>query len=92
MRGTTFTDVTFRGCDLRDVDASGARWTRVRFEDCRTGHLDVTGARLQDVDLTACELEAVSGVGDLRGAVVSEVQLALLAPLLAAHLGVRVAG
>lgn len=91
LREASLTDVTFTGCDLREVDVSGADLTRVRFVDCRIGHLDVTSARLSGVDLTGADFEAVSGVGSLRGARVSELQLVRLAPLLAEHLGLRVA-
>ncbi|WP_432564836.1 pentapeptide repeat-containing protein [Kineococcus sp. SYSU DK003] len=90
LRGAELTDVTFEDVDLRDVDAAGARLTRVQFTGCRLGHLDVHTATLSAVDLSGSELEGVSGVGDLRGAVVSQVQLTRLAPLFAAHLGVRV--
>lgn len=90
LREAELVDVVFTGVDLRDVDLSGARLTRVRFEDCRIGHLDVTAATLDGVDLSTSEFDAVSGVGNLRGAVVSEVQLVRLAPLLAGHLGLRV--
>lgn len=91
LRDATLTDVTFSGCDLREVDLSGATLTRVRFEDCRVGHLDVTSAHLSGVDLSGADLEAVSGVGSLRGARVSQVQLIRLAPSLAEHLGVDLA-
>ncbi|WP_049821285.1 pentapeptide repeat-containing protein [Kineococcus radiotolerans] len=90
LRGAQLHDVTFSGCDLREVDLSGAALTRVRFEDCRVGHLDVTSARLDGADLTGAAFEALSGVGSLRGARVSEVQLLQLAPQLAGHLGLRV--
>ncbi|WP_167581579.1 pentapeptide repeat-containing protein [Kineococcus rubinsiae] len=92
LRDTTFTDVVFAGCDLRELDAAGARWTRVRFEDCRIGHLDVHAATLTAVDLSAAELEGVAGVGGLRGARISDVQLLQLAPAFAEHLGVRTPG
>jgi uncharacterized protein YjbI with pentapeptide repeats len=89
LRDTDLTDVVFRDCDLRELDAAGARWTRVRFEDCRLGHLDVSGATLSAVDLSPSELEGVAGVGGLRGARISPAQLVQLAPAFAEHLGVR---
>ncbi|MFB9377846.1 pentapeptide repeat-containing protein [Kineococcus gynurae] len=93
LRGSTVTDLTLRGCDLRDVDATGCTWTRVRFEDCRLGGLDTTGATWRSVDLRGAEFAAgaqIAGVAGLRGAVVDDAQLLLLAPLLAAELGLRV--
>ncbi|WP_170126983.1 pentapeptide repeat-containing protein [Kineococcus rhizosphaerae] len=91
LREAELVDVTFTGADLRDVDLTGARLTRVAFVDCRLGHLDVSAATLSAVDLTSSDLEGLSGVGNLRGARVSGVQLARLAPLFAHHLGVEVA-
>jgi uncharacterized protein YjbI with pentapeptide repeats len=90
LRDAALTDVTFSGCDLREIDFSGSSLTRVRFLDCRIGHLDVSSSRLSGVDLTGADFEAVSGVGSLRGARVSEFQLVRLAPLLAEHLGLVV--
>lgn len=90
LREAELVDVTFTGVDLRDVDLAGARLTRVRFEDCRIGHLDVNAATLSGVDLSTSEFDAVSGVGNLRGAAVSELQLLRLAPLMADHLGLKV--
>jgi len=90
LREAELTDVTFRDVDLREVDLTGARVTRVRFEDCRIGHLDVTAATLDGLDVSPSELQEISGVGNLRGTTVSELQLLHLAPLLAAHLGVTV--
>ncbi|MEZ0165240.1 pentapeptide repeat-containing protein [Kineococcus sp. LSe6-4] len=93
LRGAELVDVTFEDVDLRDVDLAGARLDRVRFAGCRIGRLDVTGARLRSVDLRTSELtDGLDGVGDLRGAVVTSAQLLQLAPLFAAHLGVRVDG
>ena len=92
LRDTDFTDVVFADCDLRELDAAGARWTRVRFEECRIGHLDVTAATLSAVDLSAADLEGVAGVAGLRGARISDVQLLQLAPAFADHLGVRTPG
>ncbi|MGI4894411.1 MAG: pentapeptide repeat-containing protein [Janthinobacterium lividum] len=90
LRDADLTDVTFTRCDLRDFDVMGATLTRVRFEDCRMGHLDVTGARMTSVDLSTSELAGISGVGGLRGAIVSDGQLAQLGAAFAEHLGIRV--
>ena len=44
------------------------------------------------MDLTGARVAAVRGVEGLRGALVAPDQLLDLAPLLAAHLGIRVRG
>lgn len=90
-RGSTWTDVTLRGCTVEELDLTNATCTRVQLDDCRIGTLRVQSATLADVDLRTARLEVVEGLAGLAGAWVSESQLAELAPLLAAHLGVRVA-
>lgn len=90
LRESTLTDVTFTDCDLRDLDAVGARWTRVRFAGCRLGSLDLSQARLRDVDVSTSELGGLAGIADLRGLTVSGLQLTQLAPALAAHVGLTV--
>ena len=89
-RGGTWTDVALRRCVLTELDLSGARLTRVSMADCRIGTLHLNGATLADVDLRETRLEVVEGLAGLAGAWVSESQLSELAPLLAAHLGIRV--
>jgi hypothetical protein len=62
----------------------------VSLAGCRIGQLTLTDARLEDVDLRGAELAVLTGLDGLRGAVVDQEQLTLLAPLLAAHLGLVV--
>jgi len=90
LRGAELRDVAVRGCSLGDVDLSGVRAQRVAFEDCRIDSLTLDRARLVDVDLRGAELGAVNGVEGLRGVTMSATQVALLAPVLAAHLGIDV--
>ncbi|VEI18608.1 Uncharacterised protein [Actinomyces viscosus] len=80
-------DLQLAGADLSGVDAQ-----RVRFEESRVGTLRLCDGSLADVDLRGLEMKVVSGVGSLGGATVSGQQLAELAPLMAAHLGLRVDG
>jgi hypothetical protein len=51
----------------------------------------VGSAFLVDVDLSGAKLRTVRGVGSLRGATISTSQLVAMGPLLADHLGIRVA-
>jgi uncharacterized protein YjbI with pentapeptide repeats len=62
----------------------------VALKNCTIGSLDFTGAKLQDFDIRGTELRGISGLGSLGGVVIDDVQLALLAPLLAAHVGLKV--
>jgi hypothetical protein len=64
----------------------------VRFTDTRITSLEVPRATLMDVDLRGAALSSVSGVDHLSGATISPAQALQLAPLLAAHLGIRISG
>nr|WP_256694787.1 hypothetical protein [Actinomyces oris] len=83
-------DVLIRGTRIDELDLSGIDAQRVRFEDCRVGTLRLHGGNLSDVDLRGLEMRTVSGIGSLAGATISGEQLIDLAPLMAAHLGLRV--
>ena len=89
-RTADWQDVRFTDCTLDELDLSDATVTRLAFTDCRIGTLTLGGARLTDVDLRDVRLEMINGLAGLAGAWVSESQLVELAPLLAAHLEIRV--
>ncbi|NEN78206.1 pentapeptide repeat-containing protein [Nocardioides zeae] len=90
LRGAELLDVLLEGCVVEELDLGGAALSRVRLADTTVGRLDVQQAQLADVDLRGARLDDVTGVRDLRGATVSPAQLALLAPAIAAELGLRV--
>jgi len=89
-RSSTWQDATFRDCSIDELDLTGATLTRVAFPGCRIGTLRAAGSTFTDVDLRDARLEVVEGLDGLAGAWVSEQQLTELAPLLAAHLHIRV--
>lgn len=89
-RTADWQDVRFTDCTLDELDLSDATVTRLAFPGCRIGTLTLGGARLTDVDLRDVRLEMINGLAGLAGAWVSESQLVELAPLLAAHLEIRV--
>jgi uncharacterized protein YjbI with pentapeptide repeats len=90
LRGAKLTDVLISGCIINELDLGAAGAVRVKLEDCTIGSLDVAGAKLKDFDIRGTEFRKVSGLGSLSGLVIDEYQLGLLAPLIAAHLGVTV--
>jgi uncharacterized protein YjbI with pentapeptide repeats len=90
LRGAKLTDVLISGCIINELDLGAAGAMRVKLEDCTIGSLDVAGAKLKDFDIRGTEFRKVSGLGSLSGLVIDEYQLGLLAPLIAAHLGVTV--
>ncbi len=90
LRGAKLTDVLISDCIINELDLGSATGTRVALKNCTIGSLDVNGAKLKDVDLRGSEFRSISGLGSMAGVVVDEYQLGLLAPLLAAHVGVTV--
>lgn len=90
LRSTTLTDVLISNCIIDELDISAAVVQRLELRDCRIGTLDVAGARLTDVDLRSSDFSAVHSLEGLKGATIDDAQLSLLAPLLAAHLGILV--
>lgn len=90
LRGAKLTDVLITGCIINELDLGSAAATRVALKDCTIGSLDVSGATLKDFDVRGTEFRSISGLGSVAGMVIDEYQLGLLAPLLAAHLGLTV--
>jgi uncharacterized protein YjbI with pentapeptide repeats len=90
LRNATLTDVLLSNCIIDELDLSGATVQRLQLRDCRIGTLDVAGARLTDVDLRSSDFSAIHSLEGLRGATIDDAQLALLAPLLAAQLGILI--
>ncbi|WP_136518121.1 pentapeptide repeat-containing protein [Cellulomonas telluris] len=91
LRGATVDGLHLERVTLGDLDLSGATVRKLVVVDCDVRRLDTSDARLRDVDLRGARLTGgVDGVGGLAGATISGDQLLDLAPLLAAHLGLRV--
>jgi uncharacterized protein YjbI with pentapeptide repeats len=90
LRGARLTNELIEDCQIGELDLGGMRGDRVAVRGCRIGTLDLTRATSSSVDIRGSELAAVHGLDGLRGVTVDESQLALLAPLLAAHVGLIV--
>ena len=90
LRSSRLTNVIIEDCQIGELDLGGVRATRVAVRNCRIGTLDLTRATCANVDIRGSEFSAVNGLEGLRGVIVSEEQLGLLAPLLATHLGIVV--
>lgn len=91
LRGSRLADVQISDCIISELDLGSATAARVALKNCTIGSLDLAGAKLKDFDLRGTDFRSISGLGSLSGLVIDEYQLGLLAPLLAAHLGVVVA-
>ncbi|MDK8843332.1 pentapeptide repeat-containing protein [Corynebacterium striatum] len=85
--GGTLRDVLFEDCVFDEVDLSQAQAQRVAFRGCRARTLRVDAARMKDVDFRGLDFDAISGVGSLKGAVLTNTQAIHLAPAMAAFLG-----
>ncbi|MFF2496005.1 pentapeptide repeat-containing protein [Agromyces sp. NPDC058064] len=93
LRGAEIRDLRFTDCDIEELDLGNARAERVAFDGCEVRALAVTGATLRDVDLRGLDFAAMSsleGIAGLRGATLDGMQVALLAPSLASHIGIRI--
>jgi uncharacterized protein YjbI with pentapeptide repeats len=91
VRSAEWRDVVLRDCVIDELDLSYASVTRLAVERCRIGTLDVSHATLVDVDLRGASLSTVNGLDGLAGAWINQTQLLELAPLIAGHLGIRIA-
>jgi len=92
LRGSVLRDVSFSDCVIGELDLSGAKLTRASFEGTRIDTLVLDQATLEHVDLRGAVIRGISGVGFLRGATLSALQLQDMAAMLAGHLGIRVEG
>lgn len=90
LRAAELLDVTFTDCSIEELDLGGATCRRVRLIDTQVNTLDVRQSTLKDFDLRDAELSTITGIERLSGATVTPDQVTLLAPLLAAHMGLRV--
>lgn len=90
LRDARLTDVLFEDCVFESVDMPGASSERVAFVDCRCEEIDLRGCTNVDMDLRGLDFAALRSVSGARGATVSEIQLSLMAPLLAAEAGLLI--
>jgi uncharacterized protein YjbI with pentapeptide repeats len=91
LRDGQLDSVNFENCFIGELDLSGAIVTRLVLIGCRVGQLTLTHAQLKDTDLRGAELSSVTGLMELAGATITNVQLHDLAPALAAHFQITVA-
>jgi uncharacterized protein YjbI with pentapeptide repeats len=88
FRAAQIARVAFDDCVLDEADFYGATLRQVRFAGSRMHGIEFEQAQLSGVDLRRSEVEDPRG--ELRGTIIDSVQLAGLAPLLAARLGIKV--
>ena len=88
FRASRLTSVTFRNCVLSDVDFSGATLTQCSFGGSALTRADLSKVTMDRTDLRNAELGLIIDADSLRGAIISSGQLAVVAPVLAATLGI----
>src|SRR5271165_615512 len=88
FRAAKLTGVTFHNCVLRDVDFAGASLTECSFPGSTLTRVDLSKVTMDRTDLRDAELGLIIDTGSLRGAIISSGQLAIVAPVLAASLGI----
>ena len=84
------TDLVFAGCTIRTLDMPQAQLVRVLFDDCRSDEVDPRGLRAKDVDLRGLDAIAYVDTNGLKGVTLTSYQVQLLAPALAAGVGIRI--
>jgi len=82
--------VHFIDCALAEVDFQSAELTDVTFEGCHMEKTAFDHCRAVRVDMRKSELIAIRGWQSLKGATIDLLQLATVAPQLAAELGLTV--
>jgi uncharacterized protein YjbI with pentapeptide repeats len=88
FRASQLTGVTFHNCVLRDVDFGGATLTQCSFPGSELTRVDLSKVTMDRTDLRDAELGLIIDANSLRGAIISSGQLATVAPVLAATLGI----
>jgi uncharacterized protein YjbI with pentapeptide repeats len=90
LRGAKLTDVLIENAHITELDLGSFVGTRVAIRNCRIETIDFTRATCVDVDLRDTSFSRVLGIEGMRGTILSDVQLAEFAPVLASLLGIRV--
>lgn len=88
FRAAKLTSVVFHNCVLRDVDFAGATLAKCSFRGSALTRVDLSKVTMEATDLRDAELGLIIDTGSLRGAIISSGQLAIVAPVLAAALGI----
>jgi uncharacterized protein YjbI with pentapeptide repeats len=88
FRAAKLTGVAFHNCVLRHVDFAGATLTHCSFTGSALTRVDLSKVTMDRTDLRDAELGLTIDTGSLRGAIISSGQLAIVAPVLAAALGI----
>jgi len=90
LRGASLTDAVFTDCTFDELDLMDCTGARVAYANCTIGLLTLHRTKIASFDLRGASIGAVSGMDGLRGATMTEDQIAMLATQFADHLGIVV--
>lgn len=90
LRGANLFDVLFVNCTIDELDLGQAKASRVAFDGCSIRALDLNNATVSDFDVRGADVQEVAGIRNLAGVTINELQLTMLAPAIAANLGIIV--
>lgn len=90
LRMSTFLHICFEDCDLQGAEIQGATFETLSFPRSDLRRADLSQVRAKDVDLRSARLDALKGIGSLRGVTIDVEQCVALAPALADALGINV--
>jgi uncharacterized protein YjbI with pentapeptide repeats len=90
FRMATLKRVAFIDCDLTEADFGGARFDQVRFSGCKLDGAEFSDCQIVAADLRGSNLALVKGIGGLRRATISNLQLVELSHVMAAEFGLKV--
>lgn len=83
-------DVDISGCSIRTIDMPQSELTRVRFAATSSDEVDPRGMRATDVDLRGLDALSYLDANSLRGTTLTGYQVQLLAPVIAAGMGIQI--
>lgn len=90
LRGASLFDVLFVNCTVDELDLGQAKASRVAFDGCSIRALDLNNATVSDFDLRGADVQEIAGIRNLAGVTISALQLTMLAPAIAANIGIIV--
>jgi uncharacterized protein YjbI with pentapeptide repeats len=84
-------NVTFVQCDFREVDFRQCEFDTVTFQDCTLDAVNLTSVKTKGkINVSSSTIFSMQGLSTLKGIVISEGQLYVVAPLLALELGITI--
>jgi uncharacterized protein YjbI with pentapeptide repeats len=91
LRGSTIREVVLTRVKLGEMSLSDASGTSLTLTDCTLETVEFHNSRITMVDLSTSTLTRIEGLDSLRGVILSINQVLDMAPVMARHLGAKIA-